>query len=109
MRTIYYKNTWTVSSPYSDTPIMDIKVSNNLSTSIHCYTDDAGLEIKTQYVFVDPATGEEFAEADYDTATMAADTLQVFNYQYKVDYLRVIIVSSGTAGTLVVTGNVAQS
>ena len=54
MRTIYYKNTWTVSSPYSDTPIMDIKVSNNLSTSIHCYTDDAGLEIKTQYVFVDP-------------------------------------------------------
>lgn len=113
MRTIQYENTWTGSSPYSSgLTVMEVKVQNNRGISIHCVSDDAGMVVKTQYVFTDPGTGAVvLPPVDYDTLTMsAAGTLYVLNYQYKIDYLRIVATSS-TAGTktLRITANVEQS
>jgi len=107
MRTIQYQNTF--AGAYSDVDVMEIKVQNNNSIAIHCVTTDATMVIKTRYVFTDPGTGAVVQEVDYDSATMAANTLQVFNYQYKVDHMKVVIFSSAGSGTVRITANVTQS
>ena len=107
MRTIQYDNTF--SGAFSNEDVMEIKVQNNNSIAIHCVTTDATMVIKTRYVFTDPGTGAMVQEVDYDSATMAANTLQVFNYQYKVDHMKVVIFSSASSGTVRITANVTQS
>jgi hypothetical protein len=113
MRTLQYNNTFTSAITNQvggvNAPVMEIKVQNNNSTAIHCVTDNAGMVIKTAYVFTDPGTGAIAQEVDYDSITMVAGVMQVLNYQYKVDHIRVYVASSGTSGTVRITANVTQS
>ena len=113
MRTIQYDNTFTSALTNQvggvNAPVMEIKVQNNNSTAIHCVTDNTGMVIKTTYVFKDPGTGAIVEEADYDSVTMTSGVMQVLNYQYKVDHMRVYVASNGATGTVRITANVTQS
>ena len=107
MRTIQYQNTF--SGAFVDADVMEIKVQNNNSMAIHGVTTDATMRIKTRYVYTDSGTGAVVQEVDYDTKAMAANSLDVFNYQYKVDHIKVVIFSSAGSGTVRITANVTQS
>ena len=108
MHTVQYHESFDTTLPGLPVTAMELKVYDNISTAIHCLSTSAGTTFKTQYCFTDPVT-KAVTAYDYDTASPAAGVLQVFNYQYKVDHIRVVITGTGTSGgTIRITGNVAS-
>ncbi len=87
-----------------------IKVVNQQKVSIHAYTEQSDVRIQTQYVFIDPITGEE-TFADYTEKALVASELMPVIYPYKVDHMRVIYHTNGAgtgSKTLHITGTTSE-
>jgi len=114
MKTLTYAKTYT--SAISNEDVFDIRVNDNSGCVVHIQPGDATTIIKTLLVWLDPDTGKEATTSDYNTfdsspAGEAAllsngESLYFMHYPYKVPYLRVKVISTGTSGTLRISADV---
>ena len=96
--------------------VLDVKVYNNVGMVIHTATTDIGtgqnVIMKTYYVFTDKDGTETevlYDSTEWNNAMAETERLRFFNYNYKVDHMRVKITQTGTGGGIIrATANVSK-
>ena len=98
MRTLTFKTA--VSGTISATPALDLKVQEHGSQTWEIFTDSANCKVTLFSVFTD-TDGIE-TEAQLKEITLTAGTLEVLNYDMKLEHVRAKFSDTGSSmsGTL---------